>query len=168
MQSFFSLGALGLFATVSNAAAVPTCRYLPGDAGWPSVSTWKALNSSVGGRLVATVPLGSPCHDPTYNAKECAALQSEWLDPSLQLVVPVAFPVYQTNTADSMESSSSIMAPFFANQSCDPWTAESRTCTLGNYVDYAVNVSSAQDISLAVIFASENNIRLVIRNTGHE
>ena len=68
----------------------------------------------------------------------------------------------------SMNSSSSVMAPFFANQSCDPYTAESTPCTLGNYVDYAVNVTCAADISAAVTFAQLNNIRLVVRNTGHE
>lgn len=60
------------------------------------------------------------------------------------------------------------MAPFFANQSCDPWTPASRPCTLGNYVSYSVNATSAADIIQAVSFAQEHNIRLVIRNTGHE
>ena len=84
MQYHFSLGAVALFASLSNAAAIPSCRYMPGDAGWPSVSDWQALNSSVGGRLVATTYLGAPCHDPDYNADECATLQSQWLNPSLQ------------------------------------------------------------------------------------
>lgn len=68
----------------------------------------------------------------------------------------------------SMNSSSSIMAPFFANQSCDPWTPRDRPCTLGNYVDYAVNVTEVSDIAAAINFASEKNVRLVIRNTGHD
>jgi hypothetical protein len=67
-----------------------------------------------------------------------------------------------------MESSSSVMAPFFANQSCDPWTPVSRPCTLGNYVSYAVNATCAADIIATVNFAAQRNIRLVIRNTGHE
>ncbi|PQE07827.1 isoamyl alcohol oxidase protein [Rutstroemia sp. NJR-2017a WRK4] len=98
-----------------------SCRCLPGDSCWPTISEWKTLNSSIGGRLIATSPLGKPCHDPTYNATECEILQGEWLMPQLH-----------------MESSSSVMAPFFANQSCDPWQPKSRPCTLGNYVRYAV------------------------------
>lgn len=65
-------------------------------------------------------------------------------------------------------SSSSIMAPFFANQSCDPYTPESQPCTLGSYVDYAINVTEPSDIARGIAFATKNNIRLVIRNTGHE
>ena len=60
------------------------------------------------------------------------------------------------------------MAPFFANQSCDPWTPASQPCTLGNYVSYAVDATSAADIIEAVDFVRQHNIRLVIRNTGHE
>lgn len=66
--------------------ATSSCRYLPSDAGWPSLAEWNQFNSTVGGRLVATVPLGSPCHDPTYVAAECASLQSQWLEPQLQYV----------------------------------------------------------------------------------
>ncbi|MCJ1430458.1 hypothetical protein MMC29_008376 [Sticta canariensis] len=60
------------------------------------------------------------------------------------------------------------MAPFFANQSCDPFAPESIPCTLGNYVDYAINVTEVSDISKGIAFASKYNIRLVIRNTGHD
>lgn len=60
------------------------------------------------------------------------------------------------------------MAPFFANQSCDPFTDPSIPCTLGNYVSYAVNASNAFDVQAAVTYARLRNLRLVIRNTGHE
>ncbi|KAI0380480.1 FAD-binding domain-containing protein [Hypomontagnella monticulosa] len=127
------------------------CKILPGDPDWPSQDEWDALNSTTGGRLVATVPLGSPCHDPTYDEELCASLQEEWLYSSVHL-----------------QSSSSVMAPLFANQSCDPWQPRSKPCTLGNYVSYAVNVSGPDDVIAALKFADEKNLRFVIRNTGHD
>jgi hypothetical protein len=60
------------------------------------------------------------------------------------------------------------MTPFFANQSCDPFTPREWPCTLGNYVSYAVNASSAADVATALKFAKLHNIRIVVRNTGHE
>lgn len=60
------------------------------------------------------------------------------------------------------------MQTYFANQTCDPFTPKSKPCTLGNYVSYAVDVSSSDQVIAAVNFARENNIRFVIRNTGHE
>lgn len=52
--------------------------------------------------------------------------------------------------------------------SCDPFTAEDKPCGFGNYVRYAVNVSSADDVVATIAFAKENDIRFVIRNTGHD
>lgn len=60
------------------------------------------------------------------------------------------------------------MQQFFANQSCDPFLAQSRPCSIGNYPNYAVKVSNARQVAAAVRFANDNNIRLVIRNTAHE
>lgn len=81
------LGALQ-FASLADAApadAPPAdCYRLPGDADWPATQAWSILNSTVNGKLVATVPIGSPCHDPTYDADACSALKSQWLDPLTQ------------------------------------------------------------------------------------
>ena len=60
------------------------CKCMPGDACWPSTEEWTALNSSLGGKLVATVPIGSPCHDPTYVEAECLSLQQQWFMPEVQ------------------------------------------------------------------------------------
>ena len=61
-----------------------------------------------------------------------------------------------------------IMAPYWQNQSCDPFTPRSSACRLGNYVDYTVNVSSPSDVAAGLQFAQKYNIRVVIKNTGHE
>lgn len=69
---------------------------MPGDAGWPSVQDWASLNETVGGQLIATVPLAAACHDavapngslhqnwPSYDEEKCASLQERWLEPELQ------------------------------------------------------------------------------------
>jgi FAD/FMN-containing dehydrogenase len=68
----------------------------------------------------------------------------------------------------SVDSSSSIQAPIFANASCDAFTSPSLPCLLGNYVWYAVNVTGPEDIAATIKFAERRNIRLVVRNTGHD
>ncbi len=73
-----------VLAGVVHSRSSSLCRYLPGDSGWPSIQAWSQLNSTVQGRLIATVPLGSPCHDPTYNATECAVLSANWALPQYQ------------------------------------------------------------------------------------
>lgn len=61
-----------------------------------------------------------------------------------------------------------IMNPYYQNQSCDPFTPADQACELGNYVSYSINVSGADDVIAGIRFAEDNNVRLVIKNTGHE
>ena len=60
------------------------------------------------------------------------------------------------------------MAAFFANQSCDPFLPKDAPCTVGSYIQYAVNASGASDYRKTIEFTKKHNIRLVIRNTGHD
>jgi hypothetical protein len=60
------------------------------------------------------------------------------------------------------------MAAFQQNNSCNPITSRSSPCLQGNYVDYAIEVHDSSDVVAGVKFAQGNNIRLVIKNTGHE
>lgn len=65
------------------------CRCFPGDTCWPTSKEWASFNQSVNGNLVATVPLGAPCHDSSfgpYNATECSRLRAQWTLPELQYI----------------------------------------------------------------------------------
>ena len=73
-----------LLAKLGGAQNNQQCHVLPGDADWPNAETWSALNTTVNGKLVATVPIGSPCHDPTYDASACDALKAQWTNPLIQ------------------------------------------------------------------------------------
>ena len=79
-----------------------TCRYIPGDAGWPSQRDWQRLNATIGGRLTATVPLAHVCHDgglfPAYNETVCSALREAFIDAGAQtLYVVFSGPFYFEN-----------------------------------------------------------------------
>ncbi|KAK1579368.1 uncharacterized protein LY79DRAFT_672528 [Colletotrichum navitas] len=137
-----------LAATSQRPAA---CRYIPGDRGWPSPSLWNRLNATAGGRLLATNPLAHSCHDPTYSDDTCTSLRQQWGRPDLQIPHPAEF-----------------LSPWFQNQSCVPFTSRSSACELGNYASYSINVTGPRDIVAGLAFAQQNNVRLVIKNTGHD
>ncbi|KAF2127476.1 FAD-binding domain-containing protein [Dothidotthia symphoricarpi CBS 119687] len=140
-----------LCATFASCQSASRCKAFPGDEAWPSESEWDVFNTTVGGRLIATVPLGAPCHGSDFDATTCNDLKSQWQYEEIHY-----------------NSSSSVMAPIFANQSCDPFQPRERPCELGNYVRYAVDASGASDVRLAIAFAALKNLRLVVRNTGHD
>ncbi|KAK2002344.1 FAD binding domain-containing protein [Colletotrichum falcatum] len=143
-------GSLALQARQGDAE----CRCFPGDTCWPTAASWDAFNQTVGGRLIATVPIGAPCHDSSFGAYDeakCTALQNVW-----------------SKAETHIQTSSSVMAAFFANDSCDPFVGRDARCIIGTYVQYAVNATGADDYLETIKFAQDNNIRLVIRNTGHD
>ncbi|RWA14873.1 hypothetical protein EKO27_g213 [Xylaria grammica] len=127
------------------------CRCIPGDKCWPSQQKWSRLNATVHGRLIAAAPLASVCHAPNYDEAACKALGDVWGLPQAHYPNPVE-----------------IMAPEWQNYTCDPFTPKSTPCELGNYASYSINVSSPADIIEGLKFANQNNVRLVIKNTGHD
>ncbi|KUJ07710.1 FAD binding domain-containing protein [Mollisia scopiformis] len=138
----------------SQNGSVSDCRCFPVDQCWPTAAEWAAFNETIDGKLIATVPIASICHHDSfapYDAGKCEQLQEDWLLP-------------QTHYT----SSSSIMGQFFANMSCDPFTDPSAQCVLGTYVQYAVNATGQGDFRTTMAFATDRNIRFVVRNTGHD
>jgi hypothetical protein len=153
---------MGFFQGMSSPATPSShCRCLPGDSCWPDRVEWENFNRTVGGKLISTVPIAAVCHEfamttaapnvSLYNADACATLDADWFLP--QTHIP---------------SSSSAQAYLFTNNSCNPFSAKNDACTLGNYVSYSVNATAPADVQQTAAFAAENNIRLVIRNTGHD
>lgn len=85
--SCLPFGLCAALAFVLGAADSSRCKCFPGDDCWPSKEEFEALNNTVNGRLVATVPLAIECHDPHFDNMTCSVLQSEWLQPPVQYVI---------------------------------------------------------------------------------
>ncbi|KAL0564620.1 hypothetical protein V5O48_017423 [Marasmius crinis-equi] len=139
------------FASFAIAQNLQTCRILPTDSSWPSKYEWDAFNSSIDGRLIKTVPIGSPCHDPTFDEAQCNTVRENWHDPEFHEPNP-----------------SSLMDPIFLNKSCDPFDSRDTPCRIGAYVQYAVNVSTIDHVAKTIGFVKGHNIRFVVKNTGHD
>ncbi|KAK3984439.1 isoamyl alcohol oxidase [Cladorrhinum sp. PSN332] len=129
-------------------AVAGQCRSFPGDRSWPTAQDWETLNNTVGGRLIATIPIGAVCHDTfpgiNYDAEKCAEVRDLWPKPELH-----EFTTHST------------MAGFWANMSCDPFTLRDAPCSVGAYVQYAVNAAGAEDYRKTIAFADKHNIRLI-------
>lgn len=72
-----------LFAATCSATLgnFSSCRNIPGDTSWPTESEWTQLNGTVGGRLIATVPLASVCHTSPFDDFDetaCTNLKADW------------------------------------------------------------------------------------------
>jgi FAD/FMN-containing dehydrogenase len=67
-----------------------------------------------------------------------------------------------------VDDPSSASFPLFEGRTCLPVNAPDGNCIVGGYPTYVVNVSSVAQIQLAVNFARNANLRLVVRNKGHD
>ncbi|KAH8887603.1 hypothetical protein GQ53DRAFT_844110 [Thozetella sp. PMI_491] len=134
-----------------------TCKVFPGDADWPNDSVWKLFNGTLGGSLLKPVPAASVCYNNTefknFSPSKCQNISASWNDAYSHEEDPIE--VYVTGPEGN---------------TCLPPTIDGarNSCTQGGYAVYSVNVSTVKDIQLAINFARNTGVRLVIKNTGHD
>lgn len=90
-----------------------------------------------------------------YDEARCAKVADDWTDSYLHMEDPTSsmWPLYQGKTCMPSKNASSLAG---AN------------CTLGGFPSYAVAATDVSRVQLAVNFARNANLRLVVRNTGHD
>lgn len=153
ISTFFALIALALYGAHSSSAAVISCKCGPEDSCWPSAAEWRALNSSVSGKLIADVQPAAPCYPgPLYDPKTCASLNVQLTNQD-----------FVSDTAIGLS---------YPTGSCPPVDLEAGqkpgTCLIGDQPRYTVNATEPEDVAKGIVFAKKHNIRLVVRNTGHD
>ncbi|KAM7217021.1 FAD binding domain containing protein [Rhypophila decipiens] len=140
------------------------CKIYPGDKDWPSDKTWSLFNYLLGnGALIKTIPEAAICYadwanETTYSPSKCEAMSTTWNNSTLR-----------------GEDPTSIRSVLFQGMTCMPpnYTAlflgnTVGSCTVGGFPSYSINVSSVAQVQLAVNIARELDLRLVIKNTGHD
>ncbi|KAI1078643.1 FAD-binding domain-containing protein [Whalleya microplaca] len=136
------------------------CKCYLGDDCWPNESAWAGLNSTVEGNLQIVIPPGAACHNTfegplgtlsTYDAEACADVTNNFVSESWTTERPEA-----------------ALWTYFTNDTCRPTGNPEEPCTLGNYGVYLILAQTKDHIKAGIDFAREKNLRLVIRNTGHD
>ena len=133
----FILGTHKTHALTPRATTARRRRVRPTDAGWPSKESWQSLNAAVDGNLIEVRPLLAPC-----------ALQSD--SPAcVDVMQHLRNPFYLGDQAGGTQVSGWL----------DAWTPAPSA--------YAIRARGAADVVAGVNFARTNNLRLVVKGTGH-
>ncbi|OJJ08593.1 hypothetical protein ASPVEDRAFT_47727 [Aspergillus versicolor CBS 583.65] len=132
----------------------PRRRCTSDDACWPTAQTWTEFNATVGGRLIRSVPSAAVCHGSRYNADQCATAKSNWFDGAWRSNQTGGYAATVWEMGETGEC--------FINT---PIQAE---CDQGIVPYYSVRAESVEDIQASVRFASEKDLYLVTKNTGHD
>ena len=115
----------------------PRSRVRPTDPAWPGAASWAQLKEQVGGSLIEVHPLFGAC-DSAPNGVDC-----------LTALKNIDNPFYIGD-----QSGGTQVCGWF-----DAWTPAASA--------YAVKARNAADVAAAVNFARDNNLRLVVKGTGH-
>ncbi|EME81240.1 uncharacterized protein MYCFIDRAFT_189443 [Pseudocercospora fijiensis CIRAD86] len=130
------------------------CKLFPGDRNWPSPSQWHLLDAVTDGGLLQARPVSGVCYNGTgaSNSTACRTVTDNWND-------------LRWHTENALE----LLSPFYEGNTCLPPTIyDSGHCHQGGYSTHVVKATTVRDIQLAINFARNTGVRLVIKNTGHD
>jgi hypothetical protein len=157
MRSFLLFTpALAGASAISYQSELP-CKVTPRDASWPSDSDWASLNATIDGSLLRTVPAASACWagSPFGSHVSCDTATEKW-----------------TNGTWHSQQPESIDYQIYANNTCLPKDAPGylaeRGCSIDAFPQYIVNATEEGHVAYAMQWASERNIRVVVKGTGHD
>jgi len=112
------------------------------------------LNASVSGKLIADTQPAASCYPGILqDAAACGNANAQWGSQKFQTESPVGL-TYPTGSCP--------IIPFAAGAN------RTGVCTIGDQPWYTVNATEYEDVAKGILFARKHNIRLVIRNTGHD
>ncbi|KAJ5612598.1 hypothetical protein N7510_005792 [Penicillium lagena] len=174
---FFASVLLISWIFASTHFTVSLCRCLPEHNCWPSDEEWSTFNASINGNLIRLYPVGSVCHDPTFNRRACEELKELSRDTGWRASQPGINSFYY-RLLNIIALAHYILLGALQdwiweigsrdNESCFLTTPKKTSCHQGNIPFYSAVVESENHVQVAIRFATRNNIRLVIRNTGHD
>lgn len=146
-----------LLATVFAASSNLTCRCRPHQQCWPSAQEWITLNQTIEGNLAAVQPIAAACHPgPGHDSTACKEITSLWTNSTWRAAQPGA--VQWENWEAWPERA----------ESCYVDSARVTPCGQGRISLYSVQAKSAAHVQAAVRFAKLHNLRLAIKNSGHD
>jgi FAD/FMN-containing dehydrogenase len=103
--------------------------------------------------LIATTPVARECHDPYYDKAKCDAIKKGYHDGNWRRSLPGAMIETTWET--------------FHGQGC-LGVNQTVPCNQGAVSIYTVKATTIADVQTTIRFASEHNIRLTVKNTGHD
>lgn len=169
--SLETLLVLVAIASLAQAYAIPASQISP--------PAWSALNQSVNGKLQVGRPLALPCYSRYTSELKTGDTDNVLMTPEMSVCETI-----QSNKNDPVfigDNFGGYMSYNFApcvatGQDCklsallpvDPISPLIGVCAQGGVPSYFVNASSVEDVQRSLEWANEQNVRLVIKNTGHD
>ncbi|KAF8838540.1 FAD-binding domain-containing protein [Paxillus ammoniavirescens] len=126
---------------------------------WPDASEFSQLQTQVSQPLVYPSPTASACYPTSGPSGSCTEVIERWTDG-----------IWRSSMPGSMEAPNfeTFMFKNGTIDACYPNTTITGTCGQGMVPVIGVDARSVADIQAGVNFAVKHNLKLVVKNTGHD
>ncbi|KAI0778209.1 FAD-binding domain-containing protein [Trametes elegans] len=151
--------ALLLSSIPASALSISQCRCLFGDPCWPSVSDFSKLARAVSQPLFHPLPPAAPCYPTSDPSGDCDEVHRLWTDAA-----------WRANQSGAMQGANfeTFVYKNGTTSACFLDTTLGVPCTQGSVPVVGVDARDDADVQAAVKFAASHNLRLVVKNTGHD
>lgn len=123
------------------------CRSLPSSPTWPPPTSWTHLNATLSGALLQPLPPGTPCYPgPLQNLTTCKYLLSNARSSRFYIDDPLT-----------------VLTSWTQGNTCIPSLNPKGNCIQGGFPVYVVNATTVRQIQIAVNFARNWGLRLVVK-----
>ena len=158
-SAFACLTSLALLHVIdASPTNYPVCRCTSDQDCWPTQSDFQTLASEVSQPIIYPVPPASACYPASSPSGNCSEVMLGWADGN-----------WRSNQSGAMEYSN-FETFIYQNgtiETCSINNASGYPCEQGSVPVIGVDARSPEDIQAAVKFASEHNLRVVIKSTGY-
>ncbi|EPS25873.1 hypothetical protein PDE_00809 [Penicillium oxalicum 114-2] len=133
------------------------CRCRPGESCWPTPAQWQTLGDSLEGKLQLLRPAGEACLPSSNTPGKCQEFVNNFRNTTWRVLDAAALQV--VNWEHDRRN----------QQSCHVNEANvTEHCDQGRVARHSAAVMSVMDVQAVVRFAAKHQIRLAVRNTGHD
>jgi FAD/FMN-containing dehydrogenase len=161
MFVLYFLSSLCLFVSRIFAGTDPGYDCHPGQPCWPSIKEWQQFNATVNGHLYETIPIAASCYRSSqfFDEPACKAVANYYGDSVSR--GDHFGQTYWLNWETCLNSGCALLES-------SPEETLYANCSLGRLASYYVDIRETAQISAALRFANVHNIRLSVKNTGHD
>ncbi|KAM6494750.1 hypothetical protein JOM56_009373 [Amanita muscaria] len=146
-------------AFIRLTSAQPMCKCLSFQPCWPSASDFSGLASRLSQPLIRPTPPASACYPQSHPSGNCTDVLSHLDDGPWRDNLPGAM---QSINFESYTFDNGTIDACYYN------TTLGYPCDQGNIPIIGVDARTVADIQAGLSFAAEHNLKLVIKNTGHD
>ncbi|KAF8800845.1 FAD-binding domain-containing protein [Phlegmacium glaucopus] len=139
--------------------ATSTCRCLYGQPCWPNENEFATLTTQLSQPLLHPLPPASPCYPPSAPSGNCSNVIANYTNGN-----------WRSDQPGSMQNTNfeTFIFPNDTISACYLNTTLGIPCGQGSVPPVGVDARSGGDVQAAVNFAKKHNLKLVVKNTGHD